>query len=92
MESKLSFELDDDILDAISGGTNVPEEDRWLGWCVRSDRRCPNCYNQEFRIVSANGERAFDGVCLNCGSEVPDVCPVYLSAGLSAGRFEVWQG
>ena len=89
MEESKKFELADEELDTVAGGTGISDEERWMGWNVRAPwRRCSNCGHTEYKITDYNDAHMFVGDCLRCGTCTDSICPV----NLSLDHFELWQG
>ena len=69
MENKKKFELNDDMLDDVSGGAGILEEaaaeDMNVGRLINS--KCCMCGNPQFKVTAIYDTGRFRGRCTNCG-------------------------
>ena len=89
MESKLKFELNDELLDAVSGGatisTEVPPEAKAegldFGVEVISEFPCDKCGCERFRCIDFTPSGFVVGECVDCKRVAFAVLKSYGGAG-----------
>ena len=83
MENKKQFELNDDMLDDVSGGAGILEEAAAEGLSIGTiiNCRCFMCGNGQFKVIGIYSGGKFQGMCTDCGYKGYGLLKAYGGSG-----------